>query len=82
MNSERSIFLMLLECWEKRIGSRLDVSFRALDPVKEINSHLLPNDHLEAWLAFWRTLVTSYRSLVWPFTPHLRFRFPTMGVYQ
>ena len=80
MYCERLIFSMLLWCWKKRIGSRLDIHFRAFDPVKEINSHLLPNDHLEARFAFWRTLVTSYRSLVWPFTPHQRFRFSTMGV--
>jgi len=81
MTCERSIFSMLLECWEKRIGSRLDMNLKAYDLVKEINSHLLPNDHLEALVAFWRKSVTSYRSLVWPFTPQSRFRFPTMGVY-
>lgn len=87
MNSERSKFPVLVECWKRRIGSRLDVSLRAFDPVQEINSHLLPNDHLEAWLAFWRFSVTSYRSLVWPFTPltpipAAGFGLPTMGGYQ
>jgi len=80
MTCERLMLSMLLECWERRIGSRLDESFRAIDPVKEINSHLLPNDHREARSLFWQRSVTSYRSLVWPFTPLLGFRLPTKGV--
>ncbi len=74
MRSERSILRILLRCWERRIGFRLNCHLGHYDPVKEINSSLLPNDHLEARFAFWRILVTSYRSLVWPFTPHPRFR--------
>jgi len=80
MSSERSMFPILLECWKRRIGSRLDASFRAFDPVKEINLRLLPNDHREARFAFRRISVTSYRSLVWPFTPFSGFRLPTRGV--
>lgn len=85
MTCERSKLSMLLRCWKRRIGSRLDASLRARDPVEEINSHLLPNDHHEARSAFWRDLVTSYRSLVWPFTPLLPIparglRLPTGGV--
>ena len=85
MRSERSKFLLLYKCWERRIGSRLDALHRAFDPVQEINSHLLLNDHLEACAEFRLRLVTSYRSLVWPFTPQLPIlvaglRLPTMGV--
>ncbi len=69
MTCERLIFSVLCWRWKKRIGFRLDMSSRAFDPVKEINSHLLPNDHLEARPVFTHGLVTSYRSLVWPFTP-------------
>lgn len=69
MICERLIFLMLYRRWKKRIGYRLDMSSRAFDPEMEINSHLLPNDHLEARPVFTHGLVTSYRSLVWPFTP-------------
>ncbi len=75
---------LMLQRWERRIGCRLDVSFRAFDPVKEITRRLPPNDQLEA-----RTCpVTSYRSLAGPFTPSgsalassaLGFRlFPTSG---
>jgi len=84
MACERLKLLMLYKCWERRIGSRLDASCRALDPVKEINSRLLPNDHLEARSMFAHLLVTSYRSLVWPFTPHppvlaSGLRLPTQG---
>lgn len=75
MICERSIFLMLCWRWKKRIGFRLDMSSRAFDPEMEINSHLLPNDHLEARPVFMHGLVTSYRSLVWPFTPVLGLRF-------
>ena len=79
MACERLMLSMLYKCWERRIGSRLDASFRALDPVKEINSHLLPNDHLEAEAMFAHCLVTSNRSLVWLFTPYLGLRLPTLG---
>ena len=49
MSGERSRFPILLQCWERRIGFRLYVLARAFDPVKEINLHLFPNDHPEAW---------------------------------
>lgn len=48
--------------------------FRAFDPVEEISLRLFPNDHLEAPVK----LVTSYRSLAWPFSP-LRVPPPTNG---
>ena len=55
--------------WKRRIGIRLDRKLRAYDPVKEINSHLIPNDHLEALLLHLSAWMTSYRSLVRPLTP-------------
>ncbi len=70
MRGERSKLPLRVKCWERRIGSRLNASRRAIDPVQEINSSLFPNDHLEARLE----PVTSYRSLVWPFTPLSGFR--------
>ena len=78
MRSERLIsFPNLLLFWERRIGLRLDMSCRAFDPGMENNSHLLPNDHLTAQSVFALIckygLVTAYRSLVWPFTPMVRF---------
>lgn len=75
MSGERSMRPMLLRCWERRIGFRLDVNSRALDPVQEIRRRLLPNDHPEA--RFWP--VTSHRSLAWPFTPLSGFRLPPTG---
>ncbi len=74
MRSERLIsFPNLLQCWERRIGLRLDILDRAFDPGMENNSRLLPNDHLTAQPVFAFLykygLVTAYRSLVWPFTP-------------
>ncbi len=80
MACERLKLPILYKCWERRIGSRLDARGRAIDPVKEINSHLLPNDHFEALSMFAHGWVTSYRSLVWPFTPPLGLRLPTLGV--
>ena len=79
MRGERSKLSMRYRCWERRIGDRLDAWTRAFDPVKELTSRLLPNDHHEAWprLAPWP--VTSYRSLVWPFTPFFGLRLPTGG---
>ena len=65
----------MLRRWERRIGCRLDWSFRAFDPVKEITRRLSPNDQLEA-----RSLpVTSYRSLAGPFTPRWVPPHPTSG---
>lgn len=78
MPCERSRFPILLWSWERRIGFRLFELARAFDPVKEINLHLFPNDHPEAWVL----AATSNRSLVWPFTPHPGFRFPTTGEYH
>jgi len=75
MGCERPKRPMLLGCWERRIGCRLDAHLRAVDPVKEINSHLLPNDHPEARLR----PVTSHRSLVRPFTPLAGFRLAPTG---
>jgi transposase len=77
MGGERPSGLMLLWCWVRRIGFRLHMHFRAVDPVKEITRRLFPNDHLEARCRS----VTSYRSLAWPFTPLAGFRLtPTKGV--
>jgi hypothetical protein len=75
MRCERPWRPALLECWERRIGFRLDVVFRAFDPVKEIILRLFPNDHLEAL----RQQMTSHRSLAWPFTPLRGLRLPTKG---
>jgi hypothetical protein len=67
-------------CWERRIGFRLDRQRRALDPVKENNRRLFPNDPHEAWPWFAPWLVTSHRSLVRPFTPVSGFHLsPTVG---
>ena len=85
--SSRLMLLDLLECWERRIGFRLDLFFRAFDPVKEITRRLFPNDHLEARLF----PVTSHRSLVLAVHALAGFgtlagfkteglRFPTRGV--
>jgi hypothetical protein len=87
MTCERLMFSVLYWHWKRRIGLRLYERSRAIDPVQEINSYLLPNDHLEACFRFAAKckseLVTSYRSLVWPFTPvplnvGLGLRFLTM----
>ena len=75
MRGERPKRPMPYRCWERRIGFRLDAQGRAVDPVKEINSRLLPNDHHEARLR----PVTSHRSLVRPFTPLSGFRLPPTG---
>lgn len=75
MRGERSMSLMLRR-WGRRIGFRLDVHFRAFDPVKENSRRLFPNDLPEAGPGS----ATSHRSLVRPFTP-LGFRLvPTRGV--
>jgi len=77
MLSERLMLPIYDKNWKRRIGIRLDRKLRAIDPVQEINSHLLPNDHPEARpLSLWP--VISYRSLVWPFTPITGFRLLTM----
>jgi hypothetical protein len=79
--------ILLIRCllgyvsWERRIGFRLHVHVGPLDPVKENTRRLFPNDPREARppFAIWG-LMTSYRSLVWPFTPVLGFRLsPTVG---
>lgn len=80
MFCERSISPALRR-WGRRIGFRMDRTLRAFDPVKEYIRRLFPNDHHEARSPFadWG-LVTSYRSLVWPFTPLAGFRLvPTRG---
>ena len=61
----------VLRRWERRIGCRLDASFRAFDPVKEITRRLPPNDQLEARPDAKILPVTSDRSLAGPFTPAL-----------
>ena len=43
MACERLMLSMLYRCWERRIGSRLDLFRRTIDPVREINSRLLPH---------------------------------------
>ena len=76
MGCERSGARRRVRCWERRIGNRLDAQNRAVDPVKEINPRLFPNNQLEAWL--WP--VTSDRSLARPFTPLAGLRrSPTIG---
>ena len=79
MPGERPKLSMSDRCWERRIGDRLDAWIRAIDPVKELTSRLLPNDHHEARprLAPWPA--TSDRSLVRPFTPPRGLRLPTGG---
>ena len=77
MLSERLMLPIYGKSWKRRIGIRLDRKLRAIDPVEEINSHLLPNDHHEARLCHFLPVI-SYRSLVWPFTPILGFRLLTM----
>ncbi len=71
MTRERFWISMLLECWERRIGCRLDRLFRAFDPVEEITRRLPPNDQLEARC----DPVTSDRSLAGPFTPSCGLRW-------
>ena len=83
MFSERSSRLTLLNligCWERRIGFRLHVSFRAFDPVKEITRRLFPNDHLKAPACYRFGRVTLYRSLVLAVHAHFGLRLPTRGV--
>ncbi len=72
MGCERSCIPTRIECWERRIGYRLDCLLGHCDPVKEITRRLYPNDQREARF----DPVTSYRSLAWPFTPFVGFRLP------
>jgi len=75
MGRERPCILALIECWERRIGYRLDVFLGHSDPVKEITRRLYPNDQPEAR----RLPETSDRSLAWPFTPLAGFRRSPTG---
>ena len=77
MRVERSSIPSLIECWERRIGCRLDDFLGHYDPVKEITRRLYPNDQHEAGVS----PVTSYRSLAWPFTPLSGFRPSSTGVF-
>ena len=78
MICERSNALNLLLNLGRRIGLRLDCYVRHCDPVKELSLRLFPNSPLKARFA----PVTLYRSLVWPFTPHLGFRLLSMSVLR
>ena len=75
MGSERSGSRRHARRWERRIGDRLHPAGRALDPVKEIDPRLFPNDTGEAR----REPVTSYRSLVRPFTSPAGLRLRPAG---
>ncbi len=69
----------LLRGLGRRIGFRLDRNLGHFDPVQEYSLRLLPNSLLKArFNCYWP--VTLYRSLVWPFTPPLGLRLPTLGV--
>jgi len=76
MICERPNALNLLLILGRRIGLRLDVFIGHCDPVKELSLRLFPNRPRKARFA----PVTLYRSLVWPFTPHLGFRLFEQGV--
>ena len=60
----------------RRIGLRLDVHLGHCEPVKELSLRLFPNSPHKAQFA----LVSLYRSLVWPFTPHPGIRVVKQGV--
>lgn len=76
MICERPNALNLLVNLGRRIGLRLDCYVGHYDPVKELSLRLFPNSPRKA--RFWP--VTLYRSLVWPFTPHVGFRLLEQGV--
>ena len=76
MICDRSNALDLLKDLGRRIGLRLDVFVGHYDPVKELSLRLFPNSPRKAQVC----LVTLYRSLVWPFTPHVGFRLLEQGV--
>ena len=76
MICERPNGLNLLLDLGRRIGLRLDVCVGHYDPVKELSLRLFPNSPRKAQFR----LVTLYRSLVWPFTPHLGLRLLNSGV--
>ena len=73
---ERPNVLNLLLDLGRRIGFRLDVCVGHYDPVKELSLRLFPNSPRKAQFR----LVTLYRSLVCPFTPHLGLRLLNSGV--
>ena len=76
MICERPNALNLLLNLGRRVGLRLNVYVGHCDPVKELSLRLFPNSPRKARFA----PVTLYRSLVWPFTPHLGFRLLEQGV--
>lgn len=76
MICERPNALNLLVDLGRRIGLRLDCHVGHCDPERELSLRLFPNSPRKA--RFWP--VTLYRSLVWPFTPHLGFRLLEQGV--
>ncbi len=76
MICERPNALNLLWNLGRRIGLRLGLRLGHCDPVKELSLRLFPNSPRKARFA----PVTLYRSLVWPFTPHLVFRLLEQGV--
>lgn len=81
MLCERPNTLNLLVNLGRRIGFRQCVQLGHCDPVKENCLRLLPNSLRKA--RFWHVSqfpVTLYRSLVWPFTPHVGFRLLEQGV--
>lgn len=76
MVCERLNALNLLPDLWRRIGLRLDCVLGHCDPVEELSLRLFPNSPRKAQAC----LVTLYRSLVWPFTPHLGVRLLEQGV--
>ena len=76
MICERPNALSLLRNLGRRTGFGLDGFVGHCDPVKELSLRLLPNSPRKARYA----PVTLYRSLVWPFTPHLGVRLLEQGV--
>ena len=76
MICDRPNALNLLVDLGRRIGLRLDVHLGHCEPVKELSLRLFPNSPRKAQFR----LVTLYRSLVWPFTPHLGLRLLNSGV--
>ena len=76
MICDRPNVLNLLVDLGRRIGFRLNCNLGHCDPVKELSFRLFPNSSRKARFAS----VTLYRSLVWPFTPHLGVRLLNSGV--
>ena len=80
MLCERPTALNLLNNLGRRIGFRLNFCLGHCDPVKEYSLRLFPNSLLKARPSYVLWPMTLYRSLVWPFTPHMGLRLLTKGV--